>query len=99
MKSISALNPPPHDSPKTRTLAALASVKSYFRRERKSVKMTIVGWPLYSEFEVDKSLSGDASSGVFQALLKEFGDSVEAETNCRRSHFVARHLSLVRAPR
>jgi len=58
-----------------------ASVKSYFRTERKSVKMTIVGWPLYSEFEVDKSLSGDPSSGVFQALLKEFGDSVEAETN------------------
>ena len=43
--------------------------------------MTIVGWPLYSEFEVDKSLSGDPSSGVFQALLKEFGDSVEGETN------------------
>ncbi len=41
--------------------------------------MTIVGWPLYSEFEVDKSLSGSPSSGVLQALLKEFGGSVEAE--------------------
>jgi hypothetical protein len=43
--------------------------------------MTIVGWPLYSGFEVDKSLSGNPSSGVLQGLLKEFGDSVEAETN------------------
>jgi hypothetical protein len=81
MKSISALNPPRRDSPKMRTRATPASVKSYFRPEGKSVKMTIVGWPLYSEFEVDKSLSGDPSSGVFQALLKEFGDSVEGETN------------------
>jgi hypothetical protein len=58
----------------------LASVKSYSRPERKSVKMTIVGWPLYSEFEVDKSLSGNPSSGVLRGLLKEFGGSVEAET-------------------
>jgi hypothetical protein len=42
--------------------------------------MTIVGWPLYSEFEVDKSLSGNPSSGVLRGLLKEFGGSVEAET-------------------
>jgi len=67
--------------PKRAHQLRLASVKSYFRPEGKSVKMTIVGWPLYSEFEVDKSLSGDPSSGVLQALLKEFGSSVEAERN------------------
>jgi hypothetical protein len=36
--------------------------------------MTIVEWSLYSEFEVDKSLSGDASSGVPHAVLREFGN-------------------------
>ena len=74
-------------------------MKSYFRTERKSVKMTIVGWPLYSEFEVDKSLSGSPSSGVLQALLREFGGSVEARRIVEEAHFVARHLSLVRTPR
>jgi len=54
-----------------------ASVKSYSRPERKSVKMTIVEWSLYSEFEVDKSLSGDASSGVSHAVLRELGSPPE----------------------
>src|SRR5580704_15700599 len=73
--------------------------------------MTIVGWPLYSEFEVDKSLSGSPSSGILQALLREFGSSVDAETNSPVRYgktyardlqevlFVARRLSLVRDPR
>jgi hypothetical protein len=39
--------------------------------------MTIVEWSLYSEFEVDKSLSGDASSGVPHAVLREFGSPPE----------------------
>lgn len=37
--------------------------------------MTLVGWSPYSEFEVNKSLSGDASSGIFQAVLKELGSA------------------------
>jgi hypothetical protein len=53
----------------------VVSVKSYSRPERKSVKMTIVEWPLYSEFEVDKSLSGNPSSGVLPVVLEEFGSS------------------------
>lgn len=40
--------------------------------------MTIVEWPLYSEFEVDKSLSGSPSSGIFHAVLKGFGGSGSA---------------------
>jgi hypothetical protein len=39
--------------------------------------MTIVEWSLYSEFEVDKSLSGDASSGVPHAVLREFASPLE----------------------
>jgi hypothetical protein len=39
--------------------------------------MTIVEWSVYSEFEVDKSLSGDASSGVPHAVLREFGSPPE----------------------
>jgi hypothetical protein len=39
--------------------------------------MTIVEWPLYSEFKVDKSLSGEASSGVLHAGLRDFGSALE----------------------
>jgi hypothetical protein len=39
--------------------------------------MTIVEWSVYSGFEVDKSLSGDASSGVPHAVLREFGSPPE----------------------
>jgi hypothetical protein len=37
--------------------------------------MTIVEWSLYSQFQVDKSLSGDLSSGIPQAVLQEFCNS------------------------
>jgi len=40
--------------------------------------MTIVEWPLYSEFEVDKSLSASPSSGILQTVLKGFGGSGSA---------------------
>lgn len=66
---------------------------------RKSVKMTIVECDegprlpgfvnplrlrtLYSEFEVDKSLSFNASSRVLQARLKEFGRPIQARAGKR----------------